>query len=270
MSTLIFLIAYPLWGNSINLHYIDLFRSPDKGDNYLITKLHSPEYVRDIIKKINALLEKNPDNRKLYRLRNIYTFIYWWVLPHEKKMEAVKMGLKFSLESVKRFPDDPDGWLWKGSFLGLYGLLKGVINTLHLAPEGISALMKSYKLNRKYLHCEPAIVLGKTLYKLPPFPVSYGDRHKAQNLLLEAVRTDPDFPFGYVDLAEFENDRGDYALALSYLSKISSINPHSLYAEIMLAWTKEVLPVMQSEIKEKKWSTLRDDFFLIPFEGVYK
>jgi len=249
---------------SFDVRLYDLFAPPSAPFASSFKQLENPAYLKWIIDNLDRLAHKDRRNLKVFRLRNIYTFLYWYVLPPDKKEKAVKLGLKFSEETTSLFPRDPDGWLWKGSFLGLYGLMKGVLNVLNLAPRGLSYLLKAYKLDKTYLHGEPAIVLAKTLYKLPHFPVSYGDPEKARKLLSEAISIDPDFPYGYVDLAELEAYEGNTLAALSYLTRLDDLHPRSWYAKIVYHWTLKVLPFFREQISKVKWHRYRNDFFDIP------
>jgi len=230
-----------------------------------IKNLENVNYVKRVINKFSLAISKSPENIRLYELRNLYTYILWYISPKgEMRFNVIKQGLRFSQETVRKFPDSPDGWLFKGSFLSFYGLGKGVLNSLYIAKDLIDIFRKSYKLDKTHLCAQSVLALGTTFYLLPHFPVSFGNTNLAKKYFMEAIIINPNFPYGYVHMAEVEASEGNIERALNYLLRLRNITPTTWFQQFTYKWALKALPAMEKELKKEKWDKYHFNFFDVP------
>ncbi len=256
---------------SFDTEMYDVFK-PSSSSFVSLSFLDNPGHLKWITYQFNKLIDKQraegkKSARKLYRLRNIYLFLYWQLCNNPtEKLSTINKGIQYAIETIKAYPDDPEGWLRRGIFIGLLALQQGILNSLSVAPAIIKYLTKAYKLDKTYLDSEPTIVLGKTLYKLPPFPISYGDKKKAHMLLEEVLNSAPSFPYLYVDLAEFELSEGNRKKAFYYLDQIKGLRPDNWYGKIAYHWTMNLLPRIRRAFNSPNWNIYRFDLFTLPLK----
>ncbi len=252
-----------LWGGNVSFKLYDLNRPIGSKIAVNLQKIEDEKYVLGIIHRINEALKLHPDSRELYILRNSYMYILWDIAPVDRKAMYAKIGLKYAEETIKKFPDHPDGWIRKSIFLGIYGITIGVLNVLSLAKDMRDAALKAYRIDKKYYYAMPCQVLGRLYFKLPPFPLSFGSMDKASKYLYEAMSISPDFAHIYMYLAELEAARGNIKLADEFLSKIPSIHPRTWYELLIKRWTMRTLPIARKYLREK-WDKYNYDFLIDP------
>ncbi len=261
------LFAYPLL--AFNPQEYDLNRPVGSHIAVDLSKIEDEKYVLNILKKINKEIHLHPDDLELYILRNSYVYILWDISPKAKKKLYSTIGIKYADETIKKFPKSPDGWVRKGIFIGTYAITVGVLNVLKYAPEMIKNLQKAYQLNKRYYYAMPCQVLGRVYFKLPPFPLSYGDINKAARYLYEALKIAPSFAHIYVYLAELEAERGNKKLALKFLDKIAQIHPKTWYEVLIKKWTLRVLH-REKEYILHGWNKYDYDFLTDPLRHMKK
>ncbi len=228
-----------------------------------INKIENTNYVENIINLLNKQITKHPQDIELYILRNSYVYILWDISPLQMKKSISKEGLRYAEETIKMFPNNPDGWIRKSIFLGTYAITVGVLNVLYLAKDIKNAALKAYQLNKRYYYAMPCQILGRIYFKLPPFPVSYGDPDKAAKYLYEAFKFAPNFAHIYMYLAELEASRGNIKLAEEFLDKIPQLHPKTWYELLIKKWTMRTLPKAKKYLREK-WNKYEYDFLIDP------
>lgn len=100
---------------------------------------------------------------------------------------------------AERYPDQPAALTWAGIVLSERASLiieskpvTGGIKALGLAKQAKSVLERSYEIDPTALGAAAATTLGTLYYRVPAFPVGFGNMEKARALLEEAVRIAPD------------------------------------------------------------------------------
>ncbi len=260
-----FFISLILVGNLYSMDFsgYDLNRPIGSKITVDLNKIEDVGYVESILDKLNKALRKDPHNLQLHILRNSYIYILWDIAPLKMKKAIAKQGLKYAEETIKEFPNHPDGWIRKAIFLGTYAITIGILNALYLSKEVRDAALRAYSLNKKYYYAMPCQVLGRIYFKLPPFPLSYGNSDKAAKYLYEAYKYAPDFAHVYMYLAELEASKGNVELAEKLLNKIPDIQPRTWYELLIKKWTLRTLPKARKYLKEK-WNKYEYDFLIDP------
>ena len=136
----------------------------------------------------------------------------------ERALESLEVTAS---DLVARNPDRAEALIWKGIVESTHAGAKGGLGALSLAKEARASLEAALKLDPTSLEGSAYTSLGTLYYKVPRFPIGFGDRDKAEELLRKALEInptgiDPNFFYG-----ELQYERGNYAEALRSLEKAS-------------------------------------------------
>jgi tetratricopeptide (TPR) repeat protein len=109
--------------------------------------------------------------------------------------------------------------IWEGISYSGYAKAKGGIGALKFAEKARDLLLASEKINPHALQGSAYTSLGSLYYKVPGWPIGFGDKKKARSYLEKAVQINPvgiDPNYFYAD---FLSEQGDYAKAVEYYKK---------------------------------------------------
>jgi tetratricopeptide (TPR) repeat protein len=126
---------------------------------------------------------------------------------------------------VQHNPGRAEALIWEAIIESSYAGAKGGLGALGLCKEARGNLEAALKLNPNALDGSAYTSLGTLYYKVPGFPVGFGDHDKARKLLRKALEInpqgiDPNYFYG-----EFLYEEGEYAQALQYLDKAAKAAP---------------------------------------------
>lgn len=122
-------------------------------------------------------------------------------------------------------PSRAEALIWEAIVESSYAGAKGGLGALSLCKEARGNLEAALKLDPTALDGSAYTSLGTLYYKVPGFPLGFGDHEKAARLLLQALKLnpngiDPNFFYG-----EYLFEESDYAHALQYLDKALQAAP---------------------------------------------
>ncbi len=109
--------------------------------------------------------------------------------------------------------------IWEGIVESSYAGAKGGLGALGLAKEARGNLEAALKIDPTALNGSAYTSLGTLYYRVPGFPVGFGNDDKARQLLQQALKINPDGIDPNYFYADFLWEQGEYAAALPYLEK---------------------------------------------------
>ena len=120
---------------------------------------------------------------------------------------------------MRKYPDRAEPLVWQGIVLSTYAGAKGGLGALSIARKSRDALLAAVKLNGDALQGSAYTSLGALYYKVPGWPIGFGDHKAATEYLRKALALnpngiDPNFFYG-----ELLYEDGSYPEALAYLQK---------------------------------------------------
>ncbi|HPX89120.1 MAG TPA: hypothetical protein PL133_07625 [Methylophilaceae bacterium] len=113
----------------------------------------------------------------------------------------------------------PEALIWEAISLSGYAKAKGGIGALKYAEKARDLLLASEKINAQALEGSAYTSLGSLYYKVPSWPIGFGDKKKARAYLEKALQvnaTGIDTNYFYAD---FLSEQGEYAKAVEYYKK---------------------------------------------------
>jgi tetratricopeptide (TPR) repeat protein len=120
---------------------------------------------------------------------------------------------------ARKNPGRAEPLVWEGIVLSSYAGAKGGLGALSLAKESRDRLLEAVKVDPDALDGSAFTSLGALYYKVPGWPVGFGDRDKAAQYLHKALAMNPDGIDPNFFLGELMYEKGDYAQSLKFLEK---------------------------------------------------
>lgn len=116
-------------------------------------------------------------------------------------------------------PDKAEAMIWEAIVQSGYAKAKGGIGALKHAEQARDLLLASLKLNPQALQGSAYTSLGSLYYKVPRWPLGFGDKKKAREYLEKALQINPDGIDPNYFYADFLLEQGEAAKAAEYFNK---------------------------------------------------
>jgi tetratricopeptide (TPR) repeat protein len=136
--------------------------------------------------------------------------------PRKSAFDALE---KRAEDFTRQHPGRAEALIWEGIIESSYAGAKGGLGALSLAKEARGNLEAALKIDPAALNGSAYTSLGTLYYRVPGFPLGFGDDDKARELLKQALKVNPDGIDPNYFYADFLYEQGDYAAALPYLEK---------------------------------------------------
>lgn len=126
---------------------------------------------------------------------------------------------------TKSHPGRAEALIWEGIVESSFAGAMGGFAALRIAKEARGNLEAALKLDPAALEGAAFTCLGALYYRVPGFPLGFGDDDKARELLQQALRLNPDGIDPNFFYGEFLAKRGRHAQAREYLLRAASASP---------------------------------------------
>jgi tetratricopeptide (TPR) repeat protein len=114
-------------------------------------------------------------------------------------------------------PDNAEVLIWQGIVLSSEAGAKGGLGALSIAKAAKRQLEAALELDGSALNGSAYTSLGTLLYKVPGWPIGFGDKQRAEQLLKKALTIDPSGIDPNYFYAEYLYERERHAEALRHL-----------------------------------------------------
>jgi len=126
---------------------------------------------------------------------------------------------------AQHFPGRAEALVWQGIVLSTYAGAKGGLGALGLARDARDKLQAALKLDPEVLDGSAYTSLGTLYYKVPGFPLGFGNDAQAGDYLRKALSVNPDGIDQNYFYGEYLYELGDYVKAERYLQKALAAPP---------------------------------------------
>jgi tetratricopeptide (TPR) repeat protein len=141
--------------------------------------------------------------------------------------EAIKFGVPEGDEQTKqmnalgddadavaaRFPDSPEVLIWDGIITSERASMASMFSALGLAKRARDILEQAYNMAPAKLDAGAPTSLAVLYYRVPGFPVGFGDKAKARQLLEQAVKLAPTGLDAWYFYGDFLFEQKEYSKA---------------------------------------------------------
>lgn len=151
---------------------------------------------------------------------------------------------------VETYPEQAAAYIWQGIVLSTQAGVVGGLDALDLAEQSRDALLHALTLDASALDGSAYTSLGALYYKVPGWPLGFGDDDQAKAYLQQALEINPDGLDANFFYADFLIDQGDYKEALPYLQ--SALNaPARPHRELADEARKEEVRALLARVEKK-------------------
>jgi tetratricopeptide (TPR) repeat protein len=143
----------------------------------------------------------------------------------ERKEKMEVLGAKADA-LVTKYPGRVEVLIWDGIVTSERASLTWGLTALSHANRARDLLTDAYKLDPAALDAGAPTSLGVLYYRVPGFPLGWGDSSKARQYLEEAVRNAPKGRDAHYFYADFLYEQGEYAKAEEVLKVALALPKH--------------------------------------------
>lgn len=118
---------------------------------------------------------------------------------------------------TQQYPDKAEAWIWQGIVQSSYAGVKGGMGALSVLREAKNALEKALSIDESALDGSAHTSLGVLYFKVPGWPLSFGDDDEAEQHLQKALAMNPQGLDVNFFLAQYYIENKDYDTALKHL-----------------------------------------------------
>jgi tetratricopeptide (TPR) repeat protein len=165
----------------------------------------------------------------------------------KSRMEA--LGAKAD-NLVKRYPGQVEALIWDGIITSERASLTWGLTALDLASRARDVLLQAEKMDPKALDAGAPTSLGVLFYRVPGFPIGWGDNDKARKYLEEAVRNAPNGRDAHYFYADFLYEQGEYAKAEKVLTRALAL-PHHPERPVWDKYFPKVMEGLLERVRDK-------------------
>jgi tetratricopeptide (TPR) repeat protein len=146
--------------------------------------------------------------------------------PAAKRAELEALSQR-AASFVQHYPKRAEPLVWEGIVLSSYAGAKGGLGALGTAKHSRERLLAALAIAPEALNGSAYTSLGVLYYKVPGFPLGFGNHGKARDYLRKALELnpagiDPNYFFG-----ELMFEEGKFEQALQYLQRAQTAQPRA-------------------------------------------
>ena len=140
----------------------------------------------------------------------------------QRQLEALSVR---SEALARKYPAHAEPLVWEGIVLSTYAGAKGGLGALSLAKKSRDCLLEATRIDPAVLRGSAYTSLGALYYKVPGWPIGFGDRDKAADFLHKALALNPDGMDPNYFIGELLYEQGEYSRSLQHLQKALAAPP---------------------------------------------
>ena len=163
---------------------------------------------------------------EVHRLQSTWEAIKFGV-PEGDEQTAKMNALGDDADAVAaKFPDRPEVLIWDGIITSERASMASMFSALGLAKRARDILEQAYKMAPAKLDAGAPTSLGVLYYRVPGFPVGFGDKARARQLLEQAIKLAPTGLDAWYFYGDFLYEQKEYSKAAEVFRHALSLPPH--------------------------------------------
>lgn len=179
-------------------------------------------------------------------LQRDWEVIRYQTPPAEKARRFEVLSAK-AHEVAQNFPQRSEPLVWEGIVLSSWAGERGGLGALSLVKEAKSVYEKAIAMDGQALEGSAYASLGVLYYKVPGWPLGFGDKAKAEALLKQALQINPDGIDPNFFYAEFLAENGRASEAAPYAQRALDAAPRP-NRQIADAGRREEIKVLMQKL----------------------
>ncbi|PHS69044.1 MAG: hypothetical protein COB23_07985 [Methylophaga sp.] len=142
-----------------------------------------------------------------------------YILEGKDQNKAFEDLIQQADKVVVSYPTAAESLIWRGIIKSSYAGAKGGLGAISLAKASKADLEQAITINDKALSGSALTSLGTLYFKVPGWPIGFGNDDKAKKMLEKALVLNPDGIDSNYFYADFLSDQGKHKEAEQYLLK---------------------------------------------------
>lgn len=122
-------------------------------------------------------------------------------------------------------PNAPEAMIWEAIILSTYAKAKGGLGALKLVEQARDLLLAAEKIDANAMNGSVYTSLGSLYYKVPGWPIGFGDKKKAKQYLEKGLQANPNGIDPNYFYADYLMEQKDYAQAMEFFKKALAAPP---------------------------------------------
>jgi tetratricopeptide (TPR) repeat protein len=139
--------------------------------------------------------------------------------PRDQQEAAFKALTERAHQISASSNDKAEAMIWEAIVQSGYAKAKGGMGALKHAEQARDLLLAAAKINPQALQGSAYTSLGSLYYKVPRWPIGFGDKKKAREYLEKALQINPDGIDPNYFYADFLLEQGERTKAIEYFNK---------------------------------------------------
>jgi tetratricopeptide (TPR) repeat protein len=189
------------------------------------TKLLSVFTLLVICLSFNLKADEHADS--LAFLQQKWAEANYQIQNEKQKAQAFEDLLKAADKAVESYPKSADILIWRGIIKSTFAGVKGGLGALSYVKSSRADLEQALEIDPTALDGSAYTSLGTLYFKVPGWPISFGDDDEAEKLLKTALAINPEGIDPNFFYAQFLMDQGDYKGAKLHLLTASNAKPRA-------------------------------------------
>jgi tetratricopeptide (TPR) repeat protein len=144
----------------------------------------------------------------------------------DQTRQMEKLGAEADAAAAQ-YPTRPEVLIWDGILTSERASMANPLRALGLAKKARGILEQAYADDPRALDAGAPTSLGVLYYRVPGFPIGFGDKAKARQLLEQATKAAPNGLDAWYFYGDFLVEQGDYARAADVLRHAKAIPPRA-------------------------------------------
>lgn len=199
---------------------------------FTVQQMYRMEEVDGIIRHVSQLAKADPENPEAWKVLCQWIYLKWRKLEdRDAQLRAIRIGKAAAERLARTAPDSSEAHVFRSMMPALEALSKGILDSLHAAPKIRDNARTLVADQVSYFHSYGYWTLGRLYYKLPGFPVSFGDLKKSEALLEEAWAREKGFAVIPLFLAETKAALGEMEAFHELLDRIPDLEYRTYFAK---------------------------------------
>jgi len=146
-------------------------------------------------------------------------------VPVSQQFDQFAVLAKDAAAVEARYPGRAEALIWQGIAVSEEAGVASIFSALGYAKQARALLEEADRINPRALDAGAPISLGVLYYRVPGFPIGFGDKQRARQLLEQAVTLAPDGMDANYFYGDFLFEEHDYTSAKAVLQHALALPP---------------------------------------------
>lgn len=160
-----------------------------------------------------------PLDADLLQIQQAWAHANYEVPAGDARVAALEQLVRRADAFAQQHPGRAEPLIWEGIVESSYAGARGGLGALRHAKAALQHLSAALDIDAKALDGSAYTSIGTLYYKVPGFPLGFGDDDKARAYLEKALQVNPSSIDQNYFYADFLYEQGDYRAALEHLER---------------------------------------------------